>query len=91
MGAKCRARAPSVVCEGLELAISLSAVRTVLRLMQRSCGSARHRTSAVQQSCPAHVRHRSSKVRLRRGQTWPLFRKGLQASAGVSDSPLLNS
>ena len=59
--------------------------------MQHSCGSARHRTSAVQRSWPAHVRHRSSKVRLRRGQTWPLSRKGLQASAGVSDSPLLNS
>ena len=28
-----------------------------------SGGSARHRTSAVQQSWPAHVRHRSSKVR----------------------------
>ena len=31
--------------------------------MQRSCGSARHRTSAVRTSRPAHVRHRSSKVR----------------------------
>ena len=30
--------------------------------MQHSCGSARHRTSAVQRSWPAHVRHRSSKV-----------------------------
>ena len=31
-------------------------------------GSARYRTSAVQQSWPAHVRHRSSKVWLRRAQ-----------------------
>ena len=89
MGAKCQARSPSSRCKGRALAISLSAVRAVLRLMQHSCGSARHRTSAVQRSCPAHVRHRSSKVR--RGQTWPLFRKGLRASACGSDSPLLNS
>ena len=91
MGAKCRARSLSSRCKGRAHAISLGAVRAALRLMQRSCGSARHQRSAVQTSWPAHLRHRSSKVRLRRGQTWPLFRKGLQASAGVSDSPLLNS
>ena len=77
MGAKCRARTPVSRCRGRALAISLSAVRAVLRLMQHSCGSARHRTSAVQQSWPAHVRHRSSKVRLRRGQTWPLYLQAL--------------
>ena len=37
-------------------------MRGAWRSVQRSCGSARHRTSAVQQSWPAHVRHRSSKV-----------------------------
>ena len=42
-------------------------------------------------SRPQRVKSLSSKVRLRRGHTWPLFRKGLQASACVSDSPLLNS
>ena len=61
-GAKCRARSPASKGEGRVLAFSLSAVRRVLRLMQHSCGSARHRTSAVQRSWPAHVRHRSSKV-----------------------------
>ena len=45
--------------------------------VQRSCGSARHRTSAVQQSWPAHVRHRSSKVRLRRVYPCLLFLQGL--------------
>ena len=62
-GAKCRARSPASKGEGRVLAFSLSAVRRVLRLMQHSCGSARHRTSAVQRSWPAHVRHRSSKVK----------------------------
>ena len=44
------------------LAGRASAMRGAWRGVQRSCGSARHRTSAVQQSWPAHVRHRSSKV-----------------------------
>ena len=76
-GAKCRARTPSSNCESPVLAFSHSAVRRVLRLMQHSCGSARHRTSAVQHSWPAHVRHRSSKVSLRLAQTCLLFLQAL--------------
>ena len=44
------------------LAISLSAVREVRRLMQHSCGSARHLQSCGRTSLPHHFRHRSSKV-----------------------------
>ena len=44
------------------LAFSLSAVREVRRLMQRSCGSARHLQSCGRTSLPHHFRHRSSKV-----------------------------
>ena len=49
----------------VSLAFSSRAVRASCRLMQRSCGSARHRRSAVRTSRPAHLRHRSSAVSLR--------------------------
>ena len=41
---------------------NLSAPRASCRLIQHSCGSARHQRSAVQTSWPAHLWHRSSKV-----------------------------
>ena len=44
------------------LAFSLSTVREVRRLMQHSCGSARHLQSCGRTSLPHHFRHRSSKV-----------------------------
>ena len=44
-------------------------------------GSARRQRSCVGASPPHHLRHRSSSVRLRRGQTWPLF---LHTAAGMN-------
>ena len=58
-------------------AFSLSAVRRVRRLMQHSCGSAQSRTPPVLTSSPGSVRACSSKVRLRRASTWPLFLQAL--------------
>ena len=58
-----RERAPS------SIAPSFSSCRRV----QHSCGSARCQRSCVGQGPPHHLRPRSSKVRLRRGSTWPLF------------------
>ena len=63
------------------LAGSLRAVRAVRCLMQHSCGSAQSRTPPVLTSSPGSVRACSSKVRLRRASTWPLF---LHTSAGVN-------
>ena len=62
-------------------AFSLSAVRRVRRLMQHSCGSAQSRTPPVLTSSPGSVRACSSKVRLRRASTWPLFLQALWPSA----------
>ncbi len=42
---------------------NLCAPRASCRLIQHSCGSARHQRSAVQTSWPAHLWHRSSKVK----------------------------
>ena len=44
-------------------------------------GSARRQRSCVGASPPHHLRHRSSSVRLRRGQTWPLV---LHTAAGIN-------
>ena len=63
------------------LAGSLRAVRAVRRLMQHSCGSAQSRTPPVLTSSPGSVRACSSKVRLRRASTWPLFLQALWPSA----------
>lgn len=49
----------------VSLAFSSRAVRASCRLMQRNCGSARHRRSTVRTSLPAHLWHRSSAVSLR--------------------------
>ena len=51
------------------------------RRVQHSCGSARCQRSCVGRSPSHHLRPRSSKVRLRRAPTWPLF---LHTSAGVN-------
>ena len=62
VGAKCT-RFTVIKMRRSALAFTHSAMRGAWRGVQRSCGSARYRTSAVQQSWPAHVRHQSSKVR----------------------------
>ena len=49
--------------------------------MQHSCGSAQSRTPPVLTSSPGSVRACSSKVRLRRASTWPLFLQALWPSA----------
>ena len=93
--AKGRARAPSSRFESPELAFSRSAVRGVRRLMQRSCGSARHKRSAVRTSRPAHLLYRSSAVSPHGlGHTWPLFRPAsagknpVRSEPGVQDAAL---
>ena len=58
-----RERAPS----------SLAPPFSSCRRVQHSCGSARCQRSCVGRSPPHHLRPRSSKVRLRRAPTWPLF------------------
>ena len=58
-------------------------MRAACRLMQQSCGSARHKRSAVRTSRPAHLLHRSSKVRLRRGYLWLLFLQALRHFCSV--------
>jgi hypothetical protein len=63
------------------LAFSPSALRRVRRLMQHSCGSAQSRTPPVLTSSPGSVRACSSKVRLRRASTWPLFLQALWPSS----------
>ena len=80
-GAKCR---PVHRHQDAKAWYSLSATLLcgkALRGVQHSCGSARYPTPPTSHSAAGSVVHRSSKVRLRRGQTWPLFREGLQASA----------
>ena len=56
--------------------------------VQLRCGSARHKTSAVPTSGPAHVFYRSSKVSLRLDSTWPLFRSNF---AGINPSKMLRA
>ena len=56
--------------------VSVSAMRASCRLMQRSCGSARHQRSAVQTSWPAHLWHRSSKVEFNLAAIPPHLRRG---------------
>ena len=70
--------------------LNLGAVRASCRLMP--FGRVAVAVTPCGRRCrPQRVKSLSSKVRLRRGLTWPLFREGLQASASGSDSPLLNS
>ena len=74
------------------LAISLSAVREVRRLMQHSCGSARHLQSCGRTSLPHHFRHRSSKVEFNLAAIppgplgLPLARQATKSLPGVQDT-----
>ena len=74
------------------LAFSLSAVREVRRLMQRSCGSARHLQSCGRTSLPHHFRHRSSKVEFNLAAIppgplgLPLARQATKSLPGVQDT-----
>ena len=74
------------------LAFSLSAVREVRRLMQQSCGSARHLQSCGRTSLPHHFRHRSSKVEFNLAAIppgplgLPLARQATKSLPGVQDT-----
>ena len=74
------------------LAFSLSAVREVRRLMQRSCGSARDLQSCGRTSLPHHFRHRSSKVEFNLAAIppgplgLPLARQATKSLPGVQDT-----
>ncbi len=74
------------------LAIRLSAVREVRRLMQHSCGSARHLQSCGRTSLPHHFRHRSSKVEFNLAAIppgplgLPLARQATKSLPGVQDT-----
>ena len=74
------------------LAFCLSAVREVRRLMQRSCGSARHLQSCGRTSLPHHFRHRSSKVEFNLAAIppgplgLPLVRQATKSLPGVQDT-----